>query len=170
MKSVIRIALFSLSCFITVCAQAQTTYQMDKSPFKCNSVTMQQITMGFYDFNCRGVFYSSGAIELFFNGGTMLANVFTPGWSISNAQLSLTSFTQPNPTFCQLPSTRIAGCPDNSTPGAFSFSFSGSGSDGLEHNVTVNGTWFNIQYPCGGCRSGGAWYAPTLETAALTVQ
>lgn len=158
-----------LAMLFTCVSKAQTTYPMDKTPFKCNSVTQQQITMEFYDFNCRGVFYASGAIEVFFNGGTQLATVATPGWTLSSAPITSVSLVQPSPTFCQLPSTRIAGCPNGSTPGTFSFTVSGTGTDGQAHSVTVNGTWFNIEYACGGCRTGGGWYAPTLETAPLTV-
>lgn len=163
------IALAALGLLFACTSRAQTTYPADHTPFKCNSVTTAQVEMSFYSFNCRGIFFVSKTVELTFNGETSLATVTTPGWTVNGAVITNVQLTQPSPTFCKLPSTRIAGCPDGSTPGTFSFAWSGTGTDSQVHSGTVQGTWYNLQYFCSDCRSGGTWYAPTLETVSLTI-
>lgn len=147
--------------------RAQTTYPMDKTPFVCNAVTMVSIEMPFGDFNCRGVFYNSGDIELFFNGGSGSLQVSSKsgGW-LAYGKLTETSFTQSNPYSCpvKMPGY-ITGCPAGTIPGTFSFTWSATDANKVVHTGSVSGTWENIQY-CGGER---CWYHPTLETAPLTL-
>ena len=166
MKKTIAVAAFVVALFVVgaPAAKAQTTYNMDKSPFTCAAATAVETHLTFSMFNCRGIFYDNGNIELFF--GPMNEVYTTFGWSVYPFTLTLTSFTQPNPYACPIIQPGYhSGCPSGSTPGTFTFTWSGTGTDGLTHNGSVSGTWFNIQY-CGGER---CWYYPVLETAPLTI-
>ena len=145
--------------------KAQTTYNPDKMPFRCMAATAAEVPLTFGMFNCRGIFYDSGNVELFFTGSS--AEVFTTsGWAAYNASVALTNFTQPTPYACPVVMPGYhTGCPAGSQPGTFAFNWSGTGTDGLQHSGSVSGTWFNIQY-CGGTR---CWYYPALESASLTI-
>lgn len=142
------------------------TYSMDKTPFRCYAATSRgDIPLSFYQFDCRGIFYNKGTIELFFNGGAETMELISSSGTWTGS-LSLTNFTQPNPFSCpvRVPGY-IAGCPPGTTPGKFSFSWWALDSANNVHAGSVTGTWENVQH-CGGTR---CWYYPTLESADLTV-
>jgi len=170
-RAIIAVGLFVLLQQAPV--MAQTTYNASNVPFLCDAATSSRVPLTFGMFACRGLtyydannklvaelfFWGSGRIELFTYNPDGTAN-----WSIGpyNASLSETSFSEPNPPYCD---TINQFCSNGVTLGTFAFNWSGTDGSGNSHNGSVSGTWFNRQ----GCGGKSCWYHPVLETAPLTI-
>jgi hypothetical protein len=155
----------ALALLVVSAAHAQTTYQASNVPFTCNAATAANVPLSRGMFFCRGVYFENKTIELFFGSQFEL---FTTAWTVGpyTATQSLTEFTQPSPVSCPIKMPGyVTGCPAGTVPGTLSFNWSGTDTNGAQHNGSVSATWTNVQY-CGGTR---CWYHPVLGTVSLTV-
>ena len=145
---------------------AQTTYQASHMPFVCNAATGANVPLSWGMFFCRGIYFNSNSIELFFGSQFEL---YTPDWTDGpyTSSQHLTTFTQPNPTSCPVRQPGyITGCPEGTVPGTLSFNWTGTDGNGVQHNGIVSASWTNVQY-CGGGRY--CWYHPVLNEVSLTI-
>ena len=163
-----RIIIAAILSGVAVSAKAQTTYQASNTPFVCDAATLARVPLSWSMFACRGLIYKDASgnqvADLFFWGSGRI-EVFTPSWTMGpyTSSLSLTNFTPPDPEYCGVINQF---CKSGVTPGAFSFTWSGTDANGVQHSGSVSGTWINQQV-CGG--RGCQYYHPYLESAALTL-
>jgi hypothetical protein len=143
----LRFALPILLVVLSVFAVGQTTYN-SSTPFLCDAASHYPVS-SFSQFACRGIEYGSNQVELFFWGTPRIelfdsAVPFTLGPYTSS--LTLIGFSQP-----------VSG-----QPGSYSFSWSGTDSNGIQRSGSASGTWKNAQ-------DWRGWYHPKILSSSLTV-
>jgi hypothetical protein len=146
MKRLFLLAVLTLFFLGATSLQAQTVYNTT-APFTCLGVSHYPIT-NFGGFDCRGVSYHDSNGKLGAETFVPEFEIFTPSWSISSlhSNLIVTSFKTP----------------ENGEPGTFSYTWSGTDTNGNPHNGTATGTWTEIT-------DWRGWYHAVIRSSSLTV-
>jgi hypothetical protein len=134
-------ALAVLALLSAIPAAAQTYTQ---------TVPKTCLASGYYpvsllsQFNCSGITYP-GSVSVYLN--RLEFEVFTPSWAIPslNSEITVTAFTLPVGT----------------TPGTISLTWTGTDTNGVEHNGSFNAQWTETKR--------GAWYYPIVQTSTLVI-
>lgn len=144
-KKSVLLALLLFILFVGA-TEAQTTYTLNK-PFVCLASGHYTPT-DFSYFDCRGVQYLDANGKLGAETYVPYLIVYTPNWTISsyNSSLTVTGFTRPA----------------NGNPGTFAYTWSGTDGTGAMHNGTATGTWTEIV-------DWRGWHHPVIQTSSLTV-